>query len=70
MSAGRPRTPAVDLTTYPKKFVSPIQLANFVGVTRRTIYTHIEKEALRAIKIGGVLRIRIEEARRYAGISV
>lgn len=64
--AGRPPTPVVaDLTTYPRKFLSPIQLACYIGVSRRTIYHHIDKGALRARRIGGVLRIHITEARKY-----
>ena len=64
--AGRPRTPMIqDLATYPRQFLSPIQLALYVGVTRRTIYHHIDKGALRVRHIGGVIRIDIAEARRY-----
>lgn len=64
--AGRPRTPAIpDLATYPKKFVSPQQLADYCGVSRRTIYHHIEKGALPTRRIGGVLRIHISIAREY-----
>lgn len=66
---GRPRTAEIDLATWRKAFVSPIQLAAYVGVTRRTIYHHIEKGALAARRIGGVVRIRTAEARRYAGVE-
>jgi excisionase family DNA binding protein len=69
--AGRPATRAIpDLRTYRKRFVTPIQLAEYVGVTRRTIYTHIEKGALPAKKIGGVIRIPTSAAREYADTPV
>lgn len=62
--------PITDLSTFSGKYVTPMQLAVYVGVTRRTIYHHIEKGALRAVPLGDsqrVLRIPIAEARRYAG---
>lgn len=58
--------PVDDLETHPKKFVSVIQLAGYLSVSRRTLYYHINKGALRAVKRVGVIRIPIEEARRYA----
>lgn len=62
----RPATkPITDLDHYPKKFITPIQLAMYLGVGRRTIYHHIDKGALRVVKRVGVIRIPIEEARRY-----
>jgi len=68
--AGRPRTPTVaDLATYPGKFVSPMQLAVYFGVSRRTIYHHIDKGALAVVRRHGVLRVTIDEARRYCGLS-
>lgn len=66
---GRPRTATgtIDtLATHPGKFVSPRQLAEYLNVDPRTIYYHIDKGALRARRIGGVLRIPIAEARSYA----
>ena len=68
--AGRPSTsPITDLRTYTRRFVTPIQLADYVGVTRRTIYNHIDKGALKIRKIGGVIRIPRESALEYAGES-
>lgn len=52
-----------------RKPVSLIQLADFMGVTRRTLYTHIEKGALKVVKRGGVIRVTPNEARRYAGVK-
>ncbi len=57
-----------DLATR-KKPVSLIQLAGYVGVTRRTLYTHVEKGALKVVRRGGVLRVTAKEARRYAGLA-
>lgn len=65
----RPIPPIEDLRTYPKRYVTPAQLALYVNITRRTIYTHMGKGALPYVKIGGVIRIRIEDAREYAGES-
>lgn len=67
-AVGRPRTPEIsDLSTYRRRYVTPMQLADYIGITRRTIYHHIDKGALAVVRIGGVLRIRTTEARRYAG---
>lgn len=62
-----PHPPVDDLATRHKP-VSLIQLAGYVGVTRRTLYTHVEKGALKVVKRGGVIRVTAAEARRYAGI--
>lgn len=51
-----------------RKPVSLIQLADYVGVTRRTLYTHVEKGALKTVKRLGVIRVTAKEARRYAGL--
>lgn len=66
---GRPRTPLVDLDTYPHKYVRPQMLADFVDIPIRTIYYHIQKGALSAKTIGGVLRIPIESVWAYVGYS-
>lgn len=66
--AGRPATePIDDLARCPRKLITPIQLALYAGVTRRTIYHHIEKGALKVRHVGGVIRIHITEARKYVG---
>lgn len=54
-----------DLTTHPKPFVTVAELMDYTEVPRRTMYHHIEKGVLKAIKIGGCLKIPIDEARRY-----
>ena len=66
---GRPRTPLTDLRTYPNKYVRPQQLAEYVDVPIRTIYYHINKGALRAVRIGKRLRIPIRNARQYVGLT-
>lgn len=66
---GRRRTPLIDLATHPHKYVRPRDLAVYCVVSLRTIYHHIDKGALHAVRIGGVLRIPIESARAYAGVS-
>lgn len=65
---GRPRTPLTDLRTYPCKYIRPQDLSKYVDVPIRTIYHHITKGALHAVKIGKTLRIPIEDARVYVGI--
>jgi len=62
----RQTQPIKDLKTYPKKHVTPIQLAMYVGVSRRTIYHHIDKGALPIHKLGGIIRIRKSDALIYA----
>jgi hypothetical protein len=67
----RPKTPPIaDLKTYSKRYVTPAQLADYVCVTRRTIYTHIDKGVIKVVHVGGVLRIKTVDARQYAGESV
>lgn len=56
-----------DLKTYTKRFVTPRQLSDYVGVPRRTVYHHIDKGALPVHRIGGAVMIRIVDARKYAG---
>ncbi len=69
MPIGRPRTPLTDLATYPCQYVRPQQLAVYTDQSIRTIYHHIEKGALRAVKIGKSLRIPTKVARQYVGLS-
>lgn len=63
----RPTTPIADLATYRGKYISPLQLALYIGVTRRTVYNWIDKGALKSKKIGGVVRIPIRIAREFCG---
>jgi hypothetical protein len=57
-----------DLRTYRKKYVSLIQLAEYLVIPRRTIYHHVSKGALPVVKRVGVIRVHIADACRYAGV--
>lgn len=57
-----------DLKTHPKAFVNIEEYAEYLEVSPRTVYHNIEKGALAAVKVGGLLKIPIEEARRFASI--
>lgn len=54
-----------NLATHPKAFVSPEELAAYLDVPRGTVYHWIDKGALAARKIGGLLRIPTETARAF-----
>lgn len=69
-SVGRPRTPAVDLLTTTRRYITLQQLAEYMDIARRTLYYHVEKGALPVVRRRGVLRIKIDDAREYADISV
>lgn len=51
------------LDSHPKKYVSPEELAEYFGVPRRTIYHWVDKGALPAKKVCGLLRITVVSAR-------
>ena len=57
----------VNLATHPEPHVSVAELAQYWAVSQRTIYRDIEKGALKIMRVGstGIVRIPIEEARRY-----
>ena len=55
-----------DLATWQPPYVSPRQFANYVGVSRRTVYYWIEKGALPAQKVEGYYLIPTDTARAYA----
>ncbi len=62
----RKKTPPIeDLKTHPRQHVSAAQLAEYVMVTRKTIYNQIAKGAIATVKIGGVIRIRKNDALAY-----
>jgi excisionase family DNA binding protein len=54
-----------DLATHPAHFISIPELADYLGVSRRSLYHQIDKGALAAVRMGGVLRMRTSEVRRY-----
>jgi excisionase family DNA binding protein len=68
MPAALPLIGDDDLRTR-RKPVSILQLARYLGLTRRTLYNHRDKGALAVVKVGGTLLVPAKEARRYAGLS-
>lgn len=60
--------PITDLDSYPKKLLTLEAYADYLQVSTHTLYRHIDKGSLFAVKVGGLLRIPIEEARRFASI--
>ena len=58
----------VDLRTTARPFISPLALAEYLDVSRRTIYFHIERGEIPAIRVGRQLRIPVEDARKFAGL--
>lgn len=67
--AGRPRTQPVDLAACTRKYVTPLQLALYLEVSRSTIYNQIDKGTIRIKKIGGLIRIPLAAAREYADLD-
>ena len=61
--------PIHDLATWPHPVVRTRQLAEYLGLSRRTLDHHIEKGALPALRRGGIRVIRLADARAYAGES-
>jgi excisionase family DNA binding protein len=55
------------LATHPKKFVTVDELALYLELPHRTLYHHIAKGALPALRFGRLIRIPIADARSYAG---
>ena len=58
--------PAIDLTTTTRKYISVEEFAQAVSVKARTVYYWIDKGALPAIRMGKVIRIKVEEARKFS----
>ena len=58
-----------DVTAKSKAFVTPLQLATYLDVHPQTIYRQIRKGALRVVRVGRVIRIRLADALRYASPS-
>lgn len=57
----------IDLDRHPDPFVSVGELAQYWGVSERTIRRDIAKGALRVMRVGssGIIRISIAAARQY-----
>ncbi len=58
-----------DLTKFRGTHLSLLQLAEALGIGRRTLYYHVEKGALKTVQRGGVIRVTRGEALRYAGLT-
>ena len=56
-----------NIQSHPAKHVSPEEAAEYLVVPRRTVYHWIDKGALQAVRVGGLLRIKTEELQRFAG---
>lgn len=57
-----------DIDTHRTKHVTLPELAAYIGVTTRSLYHQIDKGALIAVRIGGVIRVKTTEARRYCSV--
>lgn len=57
----------MDLSTHDERHVSVAELAEYWGVSERSIYRDIDKGALQSVRVGsgGIIRIPIEAARQY-----
>lgn len=55
----------VDLATHLESFVTVDELAAYWRVSRDVIYRDIDKGALIAWRVGRLIRIRLDDARRY-----
>ena len=64
-SKALPRT-GNDFTSKSKAFVTPSELAAYLDVHPQTIYRQIRKGALRVVRVGRVIRIRVTDALKYA----
>lgn len=50
-----------------KNFLTPSEVANYFGVTRKTIYEWVKREDLTAVKIRRTIRITRESILKHAG---
>lgn len=51
-----------------KYFLSPQELANYFGVSLKTIYRRIERREIPFYKIGGSIRLKKEDIEKYASM--
>ncbi len=58
--------PIVSLASWPKKFVTPLQLARYTGVPIRTVYYHIELGVIATVVRVRRRLITVAEAAKYA----
>jgi len=53
-----------------KYFLSPQELADYFGVSLKTIYRRIESREIPFYKIGGSIRLKKEDIERYASLAL
>jgi excisionase family DNA binding protein len=53
-----------------KYFLSPKELADYFGVSLKTIYRRIEKREIPFYKIGGSIRLKKEDIEKYASLAL
>jgi len=70
-AGGRPVTGKyqIDLSTWPKPFVSARQLAGYMDVVPRTIVRMIRDGALPGVKVGRSWRIPTDDARKAFSVE-
>ena len=51
-----------------KYFLSPKELADYFGVSLKTIYRRIDNREIPFYKIGGSIRLKKEDIERYASM--
>jgi excisionase family DNA binding protein len=59
-----------DLARHPVRHITVQEYADYLHVPARNIYHWIDKGALHAVKLEGIIRIPIAEARKFAAIPV
>jgi excisionase family DNA binding protein len=59
----------IDLQTTHLQFLLPIELAEILRVSRRTVYVWIAERRIATVKVANSVRIPIAEARRLTRIS-
>lgn len=55
------------LDRYPRRLLTVQEVSEIIGVSESTIRRWINKEVLRAIKIGRIVRVTPEEVDRFCG---
>ncbi|CDM70243.1 molybdate-binding protein [Clostridium bornimense] len=50
-----------------KKFLSPLEVAEILSISKKTVYEIIKRNELKAYKVGNKLRISPDEVKRYIG---
>ena len=56
-----------DLRTHEDAYVTVRELAEYLRLDCKTLYSEIAAGELRALRVGRAIRIPVDEARRYVG---